>query len=168
MMAPMDVREEIVYRAHPDRVFEMLCDEAFREKVCRAVGSVSCEVSVSRNGDTAHVRNHRVMQADLPDVARRVVGDTIELVQIEDWAARGADGARSADFRLEIPGKPGHVTGTVTISPEGDTTREVITGQVKVSIPLVGRKLEAEVARAMKAALEVEGRVGATWLSDGA
>lgn len=165
MMSAMDVREEILYEASPDDVFEMLCDQAFREEVCRAMGSVRYDVSVSRSGDTATVRNDRVMKADLPDVARKVVGDTIEMVQTEDWKGRETDGARTADFRVEIPGKPGSIRGTVTLSPTATGTREVIAGEVKVSIPLVGRKLEAEVAKGLKEALKVEGRVGARWLA---
>ena len=166
MMERMDVREEIVYDASPDDVFEMLCDKSFREKVCRAIGSLRYDVSVERTGDTARIRNDRVMEADLPDVAKKVVGDTIELVQTEDWGAREPDGARSADFRVEIPGKPGAISGTVTLSPVRGGTREVVAGQVKVSIPFVGRRLEEEVARGLRAALEVEGRVGARWLAE--
>ncbi|MGH3314687.1 MAG: DUF2505 domain-containing protein [Nocardioidaceae bacterium] len=161
----MDVREEIRYDAAPDQVFEMLCDQAFREKVCRAVGSIRYDVSIERDGDTARVRNDRVMKADLPDFAKKVVGDTIEMVQTEDWGARQADGSRIADFHVEIPGKPGAIKGSVTLSPDGTGSKEVIAGTVKVSIPLVGKKLENEVAKGLKAALEIEGSVGAKWLA---
>jgi hypothetical protein len=161
----MDVREEIRYDAAPDAVFEMLCDQAFREKVCRAIGSISYDVSVSRTGDRARVHQDRVMKADLPDFAKKVVGSNIEMVQTEDWGEPKADGVRTADFRVEIPGKPGAITGTVTLSPDGSGSREVVSGTVKVSIPLVGKKLEGEVAKGLKAALEVEGRVGARWLA---
>jgi uncharacterized protein YndB with AHSA1/START domain len=164
MMVRMDVREEIVYDASPDDVFEMLCDKAFREKVCRGIGSVRYDVSVTRNGDTARIRNHRVMEVDLPEVAKKVVGDTIEMVQTEDWGERQSDGSRAATFHVEIPGKPGSITGTVSLTPTGSGSREVVSGQVKVSIPFVGKKLETEVAKGLKAALEVEGRLGARWL----
>lgn len=162
----MDVREEILYDASPDEVFEMLCDKSFREEVCRAMGALRYDVSVSRSGDTARIRNERVMNADLPEVAKKVVGDTIEMVQTEDWGTRQSDGARTADFRVEIPGKPGSISGTVSLSPVRTGTREAVVGEVKVSIPLVGRKLEAEVVRGLRSALEVEGRVGARWLAD--
>ncbi len=161
----MDVREDIVYDASPDDVFEMLCDKGFREEVCRAIGSVRYDVTVSRSGDAATVRNHRVMEADLPEVAKKVIGDTIEMVQTEEWGARETDGARRADFHVEIPGKPGSIKGTVSLSPIEGGTREVVAGNVKVSIPLVGGRLEAEVARGLQAALTVEGRVGAKWLA---
>jgi uncharacterized protein YndB with AHSA1/START domain len=165
MMEHMDVREEIVYAASPDDVFEMLCDKAFREEVCRGIGSVRYEVSVTRDGDTAQIRNHRVMKADLPDVAKKVVGDSIEMVQTEDWGERQADGSRTAAFRVEIPGKPGSITGSVSLSPSGGGSREVVTGSVKVTIPFVGKKLETEVAKGLKAALRVEGQIGAKWLA---
>ncbi len=159
------MREDIVYDASPDDVFEMLCDKAFREEVCRAIGSLRYDVSVSRTGDTATVRNDRVMKADLPEVAKKVVGDTIEMIQTEEWGARESDGARTGTFRVEIPGKPGSISGTVSISPIRTGTREVVAGHVKVSIPIVGKRLEAEVVRGLQAALEVEGRVGAKWLA---
>jgi hypothetical protein len=165
MMSAMDVREEIRYDAAPDQVFEMLCDQAFREKVCRAIGSISYDVSIERDGGTARVRNHRVMKADLPDFAKKVVGDKIEMIQTEDWGARQADGSRTADFHVEIPGKPGAIKGSVTLSPDGTGSKEVVAGTVKVSIPLVGKKLENEVAKGLKAALEIEGSVGAKWLA---
>lgn len=161
----MDVREEIVYDASPDDVFEMLCDKAFREEVCRGIGSIRYEVSVSRDGDTATIRNDRVMKADLPDVAKKVVGDTIEMVQTEEWGPRESDGARTGEFRVEIPGKPGAIKGTVSLSPTRTGTREVVAGEVKVSIPFVGKRLEAEVERGLKSALQVEGRIGARWLA---
>jgi hypothetical protein len=165
MMSAMDVREEIRYDAAPDQVFEMLCDQAFREKVCRAIGAISYDVSIERNGDTARVRNDRVMRADLPDFAKKVVGDKIEMVQTEDWGARQPDGSRTADFHVEIPGKPGSIKGRVTLSPDGTGSKEVVSGTVKVSVPLVGKKLENEVAKGLKAALEIEGSVGAKWLA---
>jgi hypothetical protein len=161
----MDVREDIVYDAAPDDVFEMLCDQSFREKVCRAIGSVRYDVTISRDGDAATIRNHRVMKADLPEVAKKVVGDTIEMVQTEEWGPRESDGARAGTFRVEIPGKPGSIHGEISLAPLRTGTREVVAGEVKVSIPLVGRRLETEVVRGLKAALEVEGRVGAKYLA---
>jgi hypothetical protein len=165
MMERMDVREEIVYDASTDDVFEMLCDQEFREKVCRGIGSVRYDVSITRDGDTARIRQDRVMEADLPDVAKKVVGDTIQMVQTEDWGERRPDGSRTATFRVEIPGKPGSITGSVSLSASGGGSREVVSGQVKVSIPFVGKKLETEVAKGLKAALEVEGQIGAKWLA---
>ena len=165
MMERMDVREEIAYDASPDDVFQMLCDQEWREKVCRGIGSVRYEVSITRDGDTARIRQERAMKADLPDVARKVVGDTIEMVQTEDWGERRPDGSRTATFRVEIPGKPGSITGSVSLSASGSGSLEVVSGQVKVSIPFVGKKLETEVAKGLKAALEVEGQIGAKWLA---
>ncbi len=165
MMTLMDLRSELHYDAGVDDVFAMLCDEAFRTRVCRATGATDHEVAISRDGDTAHVRIRRVLPARVPDFARKFVGNHIEVVQIEDWGGPEADGGRRARLRIEIPGKPGSVDGSVTLSPTGPGSRELVTGDIKVSIPLVGRKLESEVHRGITAAMDVEGRVGATWLA---
>ncbi|MGH3355506.1 MAG: DUF2505 domain-containing protein [Nocardioidaceae bacterium] len=161
----MDLRSELNYDAAPDDVFTMLCDEAFRTAVCKATGSTSYDVAVSRDGDGAQVRVRRVLPAQVPDFAKKFVGDHIEVVQTERWGGPGPDGGRSADLKVEIPGKPGSVTGSVTLSPSAGGSRELITGDIKVSIPLVGRKLEGEVHRGITAAIKVEQRVGTKWLA---
>ena len=165
MMALMDLRSELHYDAGVDDVFAMLCDESFRARVCRATGATDHDVTITRDGDTAHVRIRRVLPAEVPDFAKKIVGNHIEVVQTEEWGWAQPDGQRTARLRIEIPGKPGSVTGSVALSPSGAGARELVTGEIKVSIPLVGRKLESEVHRGITAAMEAEGRVGATWLA---
>jgi len=41
-----------------------------------------------------------------------------------------------------VQGVPSHIDGTVTLTPDGTGTRQDIEATVKVSIPLVGGKLE--------------------------
>jgi hypothetical protein len=41
-----------------------------------------------------------------------------------------------------VQGVPSHIDGTVTLTPDGDRTRQDIEAKVKVSIPMVGGKLE--------------------------
>ncbi|MGH3365709.1 MAG: DUF2505 domain-containing protein [Nocardioidaceae bacterium] len=191
----MDLRAEISYDAGPDDVFQMLCDEAFRTRVCQATGSSTYDVTVSRDGEAVDVRIQRVMPADLPELAKKIVGETIEVVQTEHWDGQAADGTRKARLRLEIPGQPGAMNGSVTLSPasrapargapangapargapasgapasaapSGGGTHELITGEVKVGIPLVGKKLESEVVRGIKAAISAEEQIGRKWLA---
>ena len=44
-------------------------------------------------------------------------------------------------------------------------TAPVARAGYKVTIPFVGKRLETEVARGLRAALEVEGQIGAKWLA---
>lgn len=165
MMAAMDLRRELEYDGTPADVFAMLCDKAFRNQVCEATLATEYDVTITSREQGADIRIRRVMPANVPEMARRFVGDNLEIVQTEEWGAASADGSRTARLHMEMPGKPGRVTGTITLGPHGQGSREVIDAVVKVSVPLVGGKLEEQVVRALKAAISAEGKVGAAWLT---
>ena len=56
------------------------------------------------------------------------------------------------------PGKPGDMRGTATLAESGGTTTETVDLTVKVSIPLVGGKLEGLIADLLLKALGRERR----------
>jgi hypothetical protein len=162
----MRFRHEMRYDAPADRVYAMVTDEEFRERVCVAVRSVRHSVGVAHNGSDASVgatvtvrQAHRVVNA--PGFARRLVGDTLEIVQVETWADAGGG-------RLEVttPGRPGHLRGTVTLSAVGAQTLQTVAGDLHVPVPLVGTRLEEIVAGLLGKAMDVEQRVGREWLAD--
>jgi len=66
---------------------------------------------------------------------------------------------------LSVPGKPGSMTGTITLTEAAGVTTETIDGDIKVSIPLVGGKLEGVIADLFTTALQVEQEVGTAWLA---
>ena len=79
----------------------------------------------------------------------------------------GVNGAPSdAEFLVNIPGKPGQLRGTVTLTERGGETVKIVDGDIKVSIPLVGGKLEGLIGDLFRSALRAESRVGARWLAD--
>jgi Protein of unknown function (DUF2505) len=159
----MNLQTDLRYDASPDDVFTMLCDKDFRIEVCKATYATAYDVSIASGSDSVTVRISREMPA--PDVARRFVGDTLEILQVERWGGRAADESRVADLSIDIPGKPGSMHGSVALTPTGSGTVEAISGEIKVRIPLVAGKLEREIARGILAAVKTEGRVGRTWLS---
>lgn len=163
MMPCMDLQTELNYAAGVDEVFSMLCEEAFRKQVCEATRARSYDVSVTPSPGGAEVRVSRQMPA--PEIARKFVGDTLEIVQVEHWGAAAADGSRTADLSVDIPGKPASMSGRIVLGPGGAGTTQSVSGDIKVKVPLVGAKLEKEIARALVAAIKEEGKVGARWLA---
>jgi hypothetical protein len=161
----MDFTETLSYDASPDAVFAMLCDKDFREEVCKQSHAIRYAVNVVQEADSAKVLISRVMPADVPDFAKALVGPEIEILQTEDWQPPNPAGVRIADLRMEIPGKPGQLVGAVTLSPEGAGTTEIIAGELRVKIPFIGGKLEAEIAKGLREGIRLEGKVGAGWLS---
>lgn len=162
-MPRMEMQKQLRYLAGPDDVFTMLCDEAFRTEVAKATHARDFDVSITSRGGRATVRISRVMAT--PDLAKKLVGDTMEVVQVEDWGLPGADTSRHADWSLEIPGKPGSMHGTMALTASGEGTIQSIRGQVSVKIPLVGGKLEKEITKAVESGIRTEGEIGTRWLA---
>jgi hypothetical protein len=153
---------ELRYDAAPADVYAMLGDPAFREKACAAAGALRHDVSVIAEGDGMRVRIDQTQPATgIPSFAAKFVGEEIQIVQDERWS-----GPAAAEFSLEIPGKPGRCTGTITLAADGSGgTVENVVGDLKVNIPLVGGKLEGLIADLLRAAMRSEEHVGRGWLS---
>jgi hypothetical protein len=157
----MRFHHEIRYDASPDDVYAMLSEPTFRERVCAAQHAHDSEVDIAPDGDGMKVVVDQKRPADgIPQFARKFVGDEIHIKQVEDWSDRSA-----AKLSVEIPGKPGHLRGTVGVAGDGEGTVETVTGEITVKIPLVGGKLEALIADLLESALQQEEKVGRAWLA---
>jgi hypothetical protein len=97
----------------------------------------------------------------IPSFARKFVGDEINIVQKEAWSSPTA-----AAVNVEIPGKPGEIRGTVSITEDEAGTTENVRMDVKVGIPLVGGKIEVLIAELLTKALRAENHVGRQWLAE--
>lgn len=126
-----------------ETVFALVTDPAFLERKFTAAGAKDVTVTAepTPEGGTQLVI-HRRVTLDLPGFAAKFVQPTNMFVQTEDWAPAGADGRRSCSYQVDVQGVPTQISGTVTLSAEGGQTRQDIEAQMKVSIPLVGGRLE--------------------------
>ena len=151
----------VTYDASPDEVYAMLADPAFRERVCTAMHATEYEVSVETDEAGMSVVVDQVQPAHgIPSFATKFVGDKIQIVQSETWSS-----PHHATLEVEIPGKPGHLKGEVTLKQDGAGSVETVTGEVKVHIPLLGGRLEKLIGDLLGAALDTEQRVGRAWLA---
>ena len=66
---------------------------------------------------------------------------------------------------MVIPGKPGEMTGTITLSEADGVTTERLEMTIKVNIPLVGGKIETLIAGLLRSALKAENVVGREYLA---
>ena len=126
-----------------ETVFALVTDPAFLERKFTAGGAkdVSVVTEATPDGGTRLVINRKVT-LDLPGFAAKFVQPTNTFVQIENWAPATADGRRLCTYEVDVQGVPSSIVGTVTLSPDGAQTRQGIEAQMKVSIPLVGGRLE--------------------------
>ena len=151
----------MTYAAPLSDVVEMLADPRFREAVCEYQRVLSADVEIDRSGDAMTVLVEQVQPASgIPSFAKKFVGDDIRIVQREDWSAPD-----TAELHVTIPGKPGHMDGTITLVETDGTTIETVDVEIRVNLPLVGGKIEGLVSDLLRKALVAEERVGAGYLS---
>ena len=158
----MKFEKTLRYDASPEEVFAMLREPAFREQVCEAQHVSDCTVEIDSTDETMNVSVDQKRPSEgIPSFAKKFVGDTIHIAQREDWTS-----PTDADLDVTIPGKPGHMKGSVTLRPDGNGTVETVSGELKVNIPIVGGKIEKLIIELFEHALDAEQRVGKAWLAD--
>lgn len=164
----MDVRAEINYRnATPEQVFALAIDPKFRGEVCEATHALDYDVEVDQHDDdTATITVRRTVPAEVPDFVKRFVGETVDVVQTESWAAPDTEGQRTADLSVQIKGQPAKMIGKISTDAAGDGARTSIRGDLKVSMPFVGKKIEPEIAKGILAAIDKEQEVADKWLGE--
>lgn len=155
------ITHELTYDAPLADVAAMLADPAFREAVCEYQRVIRHSVEIVPEGDGFRARIEQVQTPQgIPSFAQKFVGDEITIVQTERWASTD-----HGDIEVEIPGKPGDMTGTAQLRESGGTTTETVDLTVKVAIPLVGGKLEGLIGDLLVKALKAENTVGREWLA---
>jgi hypothetical protein len=157
----MDIEHELHYQASPEAVYAMLAEPEFRERVCAAMDVVSADVDIRPLDDGMRVRIDMVQRTHgVPGFAKKVVGDETRVIQSETWVA-----GKGADLEVEIPGKPGHIRGRISLVGSAGATVERFDGAAKIGIPLIGGKLEGLIHRLFVAGMDTEHSVGTRWLA---
>jgi hypothetical protein len=138
-----DMRVTHHFDGDVDTVYALVTDLEFLERKFAAGGAK--DVSVDREdlpggGVLLTIRRH--VTVDLPGFAKRFIQPTNALLQTETWEQAGPGEPATCRYRVDVQGVPSHIDGTVTLTPDGDRTRQDIEAKVKVSIPMVGGKLE--------------------------
>ena len=157
----MKFSHRMTYDAAPADVLAMLADPKFRERVCEAMHAVRIDVRIDGAPDSMAVVVDQTQPANgIPSFAKKFVGEQIQIVQREQWK-----GGSGADLKVEIPGKPGALDGSIALAEQDGGTVETVQGDITVKIPMLGGKLEALIGDLLASALRAEERVGKAWLA---
>ncbi len=155
----MDIDTRAEFAAAPEQVFSMLTDPTFLEKVCQQTHARSHQVTVDRST----VRTSRQLPA--PDAARAFTGETLTVTEEIVWSEPGANGNRTGTTTMKVPGQPVSFTGRYLLAADGDGSTLAMTGQLKVNVPLLGRKLEEAAAPAVLSGFRTQEQIGRDWLA---
>lgn len=112
------------------------------------------------------VETVRTMPPDMvPSQFRSFVSSGIVLTMKESWQEARADGHRTGTIEVSISGVPARAQGTCTLSPSGaDSCELTYEGDLRVSVPLFGGKIEKSAVGAVKQVMELERDLAVDWL----
>jgi len=161
----MRFEHHTTYAAPAARVLAMLADPAFRTAVSTRQGALSHDVrieGVPGVGTGMGVRVDQVLPTTgVPPAAAKFVGEEIRITRSESWPA-----ATEGQVEIAIPGKPGQLVGTLTLTESAGQTTLALDSDLTVAIPFIGAKLETLVGDLFRRALDSEAEVARSWLAD--
>ena len=140
-------------------VFAMLTDPVFLRAVCLATDPLDHEVSVV----ALQTRTRRVMTT--PSVIKRLAGPTIAIVEGITWEPDEAGLARRGAARITVEGMPAELVGKVTLVAGGRGAVLSYDGELTVNVPILGPGLAKQAAPLLLEALDIQQRVGDTFLA---
>ncbi|HET8615598.1 MAG TPA: DUF2505 domain-containing protein [Actinomycetales bacterium] len=158
----MQVNAQVFYPASPGLVFDMLTDPGFQERVCQATGALEYDVQIEQAAGEATITTRRALPTDqVPDYARSFIGSTLEVLRVDHWDAPDTDGNRDGTVTLEIKGAPIRLNGSLALRVDNTGgTKQLIAGDLRASIPLLGGKMERAAEPALMSAIRKEEEVG--------
>lgn len=130
------------YDADVETVYRLISDPAFIERKYAGLGATDIVIETEEVDAAVHNVIRRKVTIDLPGFAKKVMSPTNTVVQTEQWSTPDAQGNRVCAYTVEVQGVPSRIKGTVTLTPADGGTSQDIEADVKVSIPLLGGKLE--------------------------
>ena len=108
---------------------------------------------------------HRTVEADIPGFAKKVFKPVNALTQIEEWEP-AAGASRAGTWRIETKGVPVSTGGATRLAAAPAGSVHHIEGRIKVSVPLVGGRLERFVYDQANKTLDIEHDFGQKRLAE--
>ena len=152
----MKLTESFSYPAGVDAVFALMSDDAFRTKAAEDSHGRNVSTTVARDGDdtvVTLVRTQPATSSKVPDFVKKLIGESVTIKQVERWKEPDADGNRTATVTMKVAGKPAGFKGKATLKANGKGAEFVVSGDVKVDVPFVGKKVEPLIGKAVEASL---------------
>ncbi|NKX53350.1 DUF2505 family protein [Arthrobacter sp. E918] len=149
------------------QVTDTFTSEAFLRHISELVGGSL--VSVNRDGSVDGAFNLTVVRklptTRLPEIARKVVGESLTVTQTERWQAPAADGSRTADVEVKVAGAPVDAKAVQKLVAEGGSTRVQLEGEVTSGIPFLGGKIAAAAEPVLAKALKLQATQAEAWIA---
>jgi len=164
----VQIHEESQYTATPQELFAVMSDPEFAKARATASGALEQSSDVTEVDGTARMVSSRTISTGpMPDAARRFVGATVVVEQVEQWSAPASDGSRNGTAVLTVRGVPVSFEGTMTLRPTATGCTHVLDGQLRAKVPLMGSTIEKALGPIVTSMVRSEAELGRTWLARG-
>lgn len=152
--------------APAQRVTDVFANADFIKHVSETVGGELKSFTIS--GPTTGAFTTKTVRtlptARMPDIAKKVLGETLTVTQDESWSAPGADGSRTNTIKLSVAKAPVDVSAVQKLVVAGDATVVELTGEVKSSVPFLGAKIASAAEPVIGRALNLQATLAQEWL----
>ncbi|WP_206192465.1 DUF2505 domain-containing protein [Scrofimicrobium canadense] len=160
----MKFQEDYAYPAAFDRIWQMYQDPDYTVKRLAAAHLDDAQVQVKGDDSKFRVEVSALIPAsDLPSVAQRFVKSDVQVTLVEEWTRSGTDAATGTS-QIVAKGAPVSFTSQSTLTGAGNETQRSMSGDVKVSIPLVGGRIEKEAVKYVPRLVQGELDASSVWL----
>ena len=137
----MQYNDQHRFKQSVDALTAMYFTQRYHEEKYRLMKAT--EVSVLSCTDTPErfeisVRYTTTSDAPLPDVAKKVIGESITVTQTDRWDRKALKGS----LQIEIKGAPVKIGAEMLVKPDGQGSANHFVWEVKCGIPLIGGKIE--------------------------
>ena len=151
----------------PGEVAEALGTEDFHRAVTESLGGTL--VSFRREGEPSGamtVTTVRTAPTDrVPEKARKFVGDTLQIEQVERWDAPAADGSRTGTTTITVPKAKATAEAATALRAAGAGTEYAVDGTLTCKIPLIGSTLAAKAEPMVGKVVSRQAREIEAWLN---
>ncbi|MFT0762579.1 DUF2505 domain-containing protein [Actinomyces sp. F1_1611] len=161
----MQFSEKYEYPAGFDQIWEMYADPEFHAQRLSAAQLEEATVNAHLDGDdlTVELRG-QVSPEAIPAQVSRFVKGRLSLSLMETWHRTGSEA--TGRMTVDISGAPVKIGAELALtSPAAALTERAMTGDLKVSIPLLGPRLEKEAMRFIPMLVNAELSAAEAWLS---
>lgn len=140
-------------------VFAIISTTEYQQAKIGAGPEGRASVTEQVGGLTA-VHTERVLPTrGMPGPVTSMVGDTLQITEQQTWRPPAADGSRTADLEITVGGVPVTLRGHIVLAAAAVGSTMTVDGDLRCSIPLLGRKVEEAAMTPVQQSMDTEVRL---------
>ncbi|MGL6233901.1 MAG: DUF2505 domain-containing protein [Segniliparus sp.] len=170
MATPVDYSAE--FSVDSKRLHDVLTDQAYWSDRINEVGGEGATLDFSPDPDGEPVgegwfsvrSSHVIPAEELPPMIAKLRSGDLVIHRSEHWGPL-EDGNAVGWFTVSVPGTPARIRGDGELVPNENGSTIRYSGEVKVSVPFLGAKLESGLSGQVLELLDKERDFTTTWLA---